>query len=90
VAVVDFHLYEPFQYVDQVHAAGSLAMYTVPCAAAARRTVDAGIDIIVAQGWEAGGHTRGEVATMPLVPRVVDAVYPTPVIAAGDIEALSL
>jgi NAD(P)H-dependent flavin oxidoreductase YrpB (nitropropane dioxygenase family) len=44
----------------------------------------AGVDIIVAQGHEAGGHT-GEVATMVLVPQVVEAVSPTPVLAAGGI-----
>lgn len=83
--VVSFFWDEASQYVDMVHAAGALVMYTVPSAAAARRAVDAGVDIIVAQGWEAGGHVRGEVATLPLVPRVVDAVAPTPVIAAGGI-----
>ena len=39
----------------------------------------------MAQGWEAGAHVWGEVATLPLVPRVVDAVAPTPVVAAGGI-----
>jgi nitronate monooxygenase/enoyl-[acyl-carrier protein] reductase II len=41
--------------------------------------------VIVAQGWEAGGHLWGAVATLPLVPAVVDAVRPTPVVAAGGI-----
>ncbi len=50
----------------------------------ARRHVDAGVDIVVAQGYEAGGHT-GEVSTMVLVPEVVDAVDPLPVLAAGGI-----
>ncbi|MGE2813701.1 nitronate monooxygenase [Mycobacterium heidelbergense] len=50
----------------------------------ARRHAAAGVDLIVAQGTEAGGHT-GEVATMVLVPEVVDAVSPTPVLAAGGI-----
>jgi NAD(P)H-dependent flavin oxidoreductase YrpB (nitropropane dioxygenase family) len=50
----------------------------------AERQVQAGVDIIVAQGYEAGGHT-GEVATMVLVPEVVDAVGDTPVLAAGGI-----
>jgi NAD(P)H-dependent flavin oxidoreductase YrpB (nitropropane dioxygenase family) len=45
-----------------------------------------GVDLIVAQGTEAGGHT-GEIATMVLVPEVVDAVSPTPVIAAGGIAS---
>jgi NAD(P)H-dependent flavin oxidoreductase YrpB (nitropropane dioxygenase family) len=50
----------------------------------ARKQVEAGVDIIVAQGTEAGGHT-GDVSTMVLVPEVVDAVHPTPVLAAGGI-----
>jgi len=44
----------------------------------------AGVDIIVASGYEAGGHT-GEITTMVLTPEVVDAVAPTPVLAAGGI-----
>jgi NAD(P)H-dependent flavin oxidoreductase YrpB (nitropropane dioxygenase family) len=43
------------------------------------------VDIVVAQGWEAGGHVWSGVATLPLVPAVVDAVTPVPVIAAGGI-----
>ncbi|MFN3974514.1 MAG: NAD(P)H-dependent flavin oxidoreductase [Dehalococcoidia bacterium] len=50
----------------------------------ALRQKKAGVDIIVAQGYEAGGHT-GRIATFPLVPQVVDAVAPTPVLAAGGI-----
>jgi len=50
----------------------------------ARRHVEAGVDIVIAQGYEAGGHT-GLVSTMVLVPEVVDAVAPIPVLAAGGI-----
>jgi NAD(P)H-dependent flavin oxidoreductase YrpB (nitropropane dioxygenase family) len=50
----------------------------------ATRHVEAGVDIVVAQGYEAGGHT-GEISTMVLVPEVVDAVAPLPVLAAGGI-----
>ncbi|MFC6886672.1 NAD(P)H-dependent flavin oxidoreductase [Actinomadura yumaensis] len=50
----------------------------------ARRQVAAGVDLIVAQGGEAGGHT-GEISTMVLVPEVVDTVAPLPVLAAGGI-----
>jgi NAD(P)H-dependent flavin oxidoreductase YrpB (nitropropane dioxygenase family) len=50
----------------------------------ARRHVEAGVDIVVAQGYEAGGHT-GTISTMVLVPEVVDAVAPVPVLAAGGI-----
>jgi len=52
----------------------------------ARRHVEAGVDIVVAQGYEAGGHT-GDIATMVLVPEVVDAVAPVPVLAAGGIAS---
>lgn len=50
----------------------------------AKRHVEADVDFVVAQGTEAGGHT-GQVATMVLVPDVVDAVAPVPVVAAGGI-----
>jgi len=50
----------------------------------ARRHAESGVDLVVAQGTEAGGHT-GEVSTMVLVPDVVDAVAPVPVLAAGGI-----
>ncbi len=50
----------------------------------ARRHMEAGVDVVVAQGTEAGGHT-GEISTMVLVPEVVDAVAPIPVLAAGGI-----
>jgi NAD(P)H-dependent flavin oxidoreductase YrpB (nitropropane dioxygenase family) len=50
----------------------------------ALRHVEAGVDIVVAQGYEAGGHT-GLVSTLVLVPEVVDAVDPVPVLAAGGI-----
>jgi nitronate monooxygenase len=85
VDVVSFHWTAPFEYVDRIHSAGALVMYTVGGSEDARRAVDAGVDIIVAQGWEAGGHVRGIVATMALLPSVVDAVSPVPVISAGSI-----
>lgn len=72
-------------YVDQAHDAEALVLHTVGSAEEARRSVSLGVDVIVAQGWEAGGHVWGSVATLPLVPAVVDAVSPVPVIAAGGI-----
>jgi nitronate monooxygenase len=83
--IVTFLLGSPESYVQPVHDAGGLVMHTVGSAEEARRAVACGVDIIVAQGWEAGGHVRGGVATLPLVPAVVDAVAPVPVIAAGGI-----
>ena len=76
---------DPRVYVDLVHDAGGLLMHTVGSAEEARRAVGCGVDIVIAQGWEAGGHVWGGVATLPLVPAVVDAVAPVPVIAAGGI-----
>jgi nitronate monooxygenase len=76
---------DPEGYVDSVHDAGGLVMHTVGTAEEARRAAGCGVDIVVAQGWEAGGHVWGGVATLPLVPAVVDAVAPLPVIAAGGI-----
>ena len=76
---------DPAGYVEQIHEAGGLALHTVGSAEDARRAAAAGVDVVVAQGWEAGGHVWGQVATLPLVPAVVDAVAPVPVIAAGGI-----
>jgi nitronate monooxygenase len=83
--IVSFLLGDADSYVEPVHDAGGLVMHTVASAEEARRAAGAGADIVVAQGWEAGGHVRGGVATLPLVPAVVDAVAPLPVIAAGGI-----
>jgi NAD(P)H-dependent flavin oxidoreductase YrpB (nitropropane dioxygenase family) len=76
---------DPAGYVGQVHDAGGVVLQTVGSAEEGRRAVASGVDVVVAQGWEAGGHVRGRVATLPLVPAVVDAVAPVPVIAAGGI-----
>jgi nitronate monooxygenase len=83
--IASFMLGDPGGYVKRVHDAGGVVMHTVGSAEEARRAVAAGVDVIVAQGWEAGGHVSGTVATLPLVPAVVDAVTPVPVIAAGGI-----
>ncbi len=83
--IVSFLWGDPDSYVGAVHDAGGLVLHTVAGAEEARRAVACGVDVIVAQGWEAGGHVWGRVATLPLVPAVVDAVAPVPVIAAGGI-----
>lgn len=66
------------------HEAGSLVMYQVSTVEGALRAKAAGADVIVAQGTEGGGHV-GWMATMVLLPLIVDAVGPTPVLAAGGI-----
>jgi NAD(P)H-dependent flavin oxidoreductase YrpB (nitropropane dioxygenase family) len=72
-------------YVDRAHGAGVKVFHQVGSVSDAQRAAAAGVDVIVAQGVEAGGHVAGEVSTLALVPRVVDAVSPRPVAAAGGI-----
>jgi NAD(P)H-dependent flavin oxidoreductase YrpB (nitropropane dioxygenase family) len=74
----------PEDVVEEAHSRGIKVAALVGRADQALRQKDVGVDLIVAQGTEAGGHT-GEVATMVLVPEVVAAVAPTPVLAAGGI-----
>ncbi len=84
--VVSFFWGDPAPWIEPVKAAGGIVMHTVGSAAEARRVVDAGVDVVVAQGWEAGGHVWGEVSTLALVPRVADAVAGDAVVlAAGGI-----
>jgi NAD(P)H-dependent flavin oxidoreductase YrpB (nitropropane dioxygenase family) len=75
----------PADVIASAHDHGMLVAALAGKAAHAEAHVAAGIDIVVAQGYEAGGHT-GEIATMVLVPEVVDAVGSrVPVLAAGGI-----
>lgn len=74
----------PGPLVPQIHAYGGVVLALVGNVKAARRVAAAGVDVVVAQGHEAGGHT-GRIGTLALVPQVVDAVAPTPVAAAGGI-----
>jgi NAD(P)H-dependent flavin oxidoreductase YrpB (nitropropane dioxygenase family) len=71
-------------YVARAHAVGALAMHMISTVAEAKVAARAGVDIIVAQGTEGGGHI-GLMGTMPLVPMVVSAVAPIPVLAAGGV-----
>jgi NAD(P)H-dependent flavin oxidoreductase YrpB (nitropropane dioxygenase family) len=74
----------PAFMIEDAHAQGMVVMALVGNVRNARRVVDSGVDIVVAQGTEAGGHT-GRIGTLALVPQVVDAVSPVPVLAAGGI-----
>ncbi|MBI2705509.1 MAG: nitronate monooxygenase [Actinobacteria bacterium] len=74
----------PGYFLDRAHDAGVPVAALAGSVDHARRHAAAGADLIVAQGTEAGGHT-GLVATMVLVPEVVDTVAPLPVLAAGGI-----
>ncbi|MFK8033469.1 MAG: NAD(P)H-dependent flavin oxidoreductase [Hyphomicrobiales bacterium] len=72
-------------FVEMAKRGGLLVFSTVGSAEEAKIAANAGADVIVAQGWEAGGHVWGQVTTMALVPAVVDAVT-IPVVAAGGIS----
>ncbi|MFD8236639.1 nitronate monooxygenase [Streptomyces sp. NPDC059696] len=74
----------PADVVARAHDRGVLVAALAGSARHAEKHRDAGIDVVVAQGYEAGGHT-GEIASMVLTPEVVDAVAPLPVLAAGGI-----
>lgn len=76
---------DPSAYANLIHDCGGLLLQVVGSVDEARRALDAGADVLVAQGWEAGGHVRGEVATLALVPAVVDVAGHVPVVAAGGI-----
>lgn len=71
-------------FVDKVKAAGAKLILQVQTVALAREAAELGADVIVAQGTEAGGH-GGSRSTFSLVPAVVDAVAPVPVVAAGGV-----
>jgi len=85
VPVISFFWRDPSSLVPLAKAGGAIVMHTVGSAADAKQAISCGVDLVIAQGWEAGGHVRGTVATMPLIPAVVDAVSPAPVVAAGGI-----
>jgi NAD(P)H-dependent flavin oxidoreductase YrpB (nitropropane dioxygenase family) len=85
VPVLSLFWGDPAPYVERAHAAGAKVFAQVGSVADARGAAAAGVDVIIAQGVEAGGHVAGEVSTLALVPRAVDAVAPRPVAAAGGI-----
>jgi NAD(P)H-dependent flavin oxidoreductase YrpB (nitropropane dioxygenase family) len=72
------------RYVDRAHAAGCKVTFMAGGVPEARKAAQAGADVIIAQGTEGGGHV-GWQTTMTLMPMVVDAVAPIPVLAAGGI-----
>jgi NAD(P)H-dependent flavin oxidoreductase YrpB (nitropropane dioxygenase family) len=85
IPILSFFWGDPSPYVELAHAEGIKVFHQVGSVEAAQKAVKAGVDVIIAQGVEAGGHIEGEVTTLAIVPRVVDAVSPTPVVASGGI-----
>jgi NAD(P)H-dependent flavin oxidoreductase YrpB (nitropropane dioxygenase family) len=86
VPVVSFHWDDPPEaFISRLRADGVKVWMQVGSTQMAREVADLGIDAVIVQGSEAGGHVRGEASTLVLVPSVVDAIAPVPVIAAGGI-----
>ena len=83
--VVTFFWGDPAPCVGRCRAAGIKVGHRIGSAAAAKAVVDAGVDFVIAQGQDAGGHLSGDIGTLALVPRVVDAAGGVPVAAAGGI-----
>jgi NAD(P)H-dependent flavin oxidoreductase YrpB (nitropropane dioxygenase family) len=75
---------DPGPWIDRLHANGTVVMSVVGAVRHARKVKDSGVDLIVAQGHDAGGH-NSPVGTVSLIPQVVDAVGDIPVLGAGGI-----
>ena len=85
-AGVSFALGDPGSLVERAHAAGVKVIHQVHTVGQAREAAALGVDVVIAQGSEAGGQgMAGGVGAMALVPQVVDAVAPVPVLAAGGV-----
>jgi nitronate monooxygenase len=84
VAAINHSFADPTPYVAAAHAAGVKVFAQVQTVAQAQRAADAGVDVLIAQGTEAGGHT-GSIGTFAFVPTVVDVAGSIPVVAAGGI-----
>ncbi len=82
--LISFAIGEPDGYVKMVHDAGILVMHQIGTVQQAYHAAQVGVDIIITQGSEAGGFS-GSIASMILIPQVVDAISPIPVVAAGGI-----
>jgi enoyl-[acyl-carrier protein] reductase II len=85
-AVISLALGDPGDFVERAHATGAKVIHQVHTVEQARRVAELGVDAIIAQGWEAGGQGISlGVGAMALIPQVVDAVAPIPVLAAGAV-----
>ena len=83
--VVSLALGDPGDLVARAHAAGCGFIGQVTTVGQAVEAAESGVDVIVAQGAEAGGFASGSIGTMTLVPQVADAVATVPIVAAGGI-----
>ncbi|MCF7980799.1 MAG: nitronate monooxygenase [Pseudomonadales bacterium] len=87
VPIVSFHWGAPeTEQIAQLKKVGTKIWMQVGSVAAAKEAVELGADVIVAQGSEAGGHNDGSLPLFVLLPAIVEAVSPVPVLAAGGIS----
>jgi enoyl-[acyl-carrier protein] reductase II len=85
-AVISLALGDPTDLLERAHAAGARVVHQIHTVEQALRVADLGVDVIIAQGSEAGGQGMAlGVGAMALVPQVADAVDPIPVLAAGGV-----
>lgn len=85
VPVLSFFAGDPRRFVAAAHAAGVKVFHQVGGVQAAHAAARAGVDVVIVQGSEAGGHNESTVGLSAIIPRVVDTIAPTPVVAAGGI-----
>ena len=85
VPLLVFFWGDPTRYVGPAHARGVKVAIQVGSVDEARAAATGGVDFVIAQGVEAGGHVRGTTALSVLLPAVVDAVTPIPVLASGGV-----
>jgi nitronate monooxygenase len=89
VPAIGFFWGDPAPYIQRAHEAGIKVLHQVGSTKHASASAKAGVDIIIAQGIEAGGHVAGEVSTLALLPGLIKTVAPVPVAAAGGIADAS-
>ncbi len=85
VEIISLFWQPPGEFLARAQSGGAKVIYSAGDAADAKAAVELGADAVCAQGWEAGGHVRGTVGSMALIPAIVDAVGDVPVVAAGGI-----
>ncbi|OLE96576.1 MAG: hypothetical protein AUG75_18845, partial [Cyanobacteria bacterium 13_1_20CM_4_61_6] len=76
---------DPSPFVEDAHRAGAKVLIQVGSVAEAREAAEAGVDAVIVQGVEAGGHVRGTTSIWELLPAAVRALEPLPVLASGGI-----
>src|SRR5439155_5522347 len=85
VAAVVLFWGDPSPYIEEAHSGGVRVIIQVGSLDEAKAAAAAGVDAVIAQGVEAGGHVRGSTSIWTLLPAVVEAIKPVPVLASGGI-----